>query len=118
LPQAKAAPKVTQRAPAISMVSTLSRTRRPEWNAPASSVSDERAAEWKGAARHAMTPATGAEAREEDVAPDAAEILDHVAQLSDSRPDDVRNVLDDFRASLLVSSGEETTTPPVDGQKS
>lgn len=110
-PQIAKAPHFT---PAVSVTPIAWGSRSAVWNAPDVPTAETRAAQWHGAARHAMPPTALSEERDgadsaSDDAPDAAEILDHVARLTDSRPDDVRDVMDDFRSSLMASTDESPT---------
>ncbi len=113
-PIVKPLPKIAKAAhfvPAISVAPVAWRERRATWSAPDVPTLDKRATKWQAVPRNAMPPAALAEERDEDdAAPDAAEIFDHAARLTDSRPDDVRDVMDDFHSSLLASTDEATAT--------
>lgn len=57
------------------------------------------------------SPAQPHEAASDDHADDADEVISHVARLNDERPDDVRDVVDEFRAALLAANPEDEDNP-------
>ena len=65
--------------------------------------------------RHATSaPASAVQPTEvggDDNAGDPDEVISHVARLSDERPDDVRDVVDEFRAALLAANPEGEDNP-------
>ena len=77
------------------------RTRRASWSAPVSSLPATRRVNWAVA----DTP-VAAQPDGENIEADA-ETLEHINRLNDDRPEDVRHVLDEYRASLLANAEEE-----------
>ena len=100
-----------RRAPAISVAPATLHSRHALWSAPNVPTPDERATQWHVEPRHAMPSVAGTQPHDEDdEAPDAAEILDHSARLTDSRPNDVADVVDDFLASLAAAAPDDAPT--------
>jgi hypothetical protein len=77
-------------------------TRRASWNKPVSLVPAARRVNWAVANTPVAAPQTDGDNIEADTV-----TLEHINRLNDERPDDVRSVLDEYRASLLASNGED-----------
>jgi hypothetical protein len=106
-PTVPVALSVVRHRPAITAASVELRPRRAEWNAPQPAMPDTRGVAWAKIAddRVAAPPAPEVAAENANDGA-AAEALEHVTRLSDDRPDDVRNVVDEFRTSLLAANAE------------
>lgn len=82
------------------------RTRRASWSAPVSSMPSARRVNWAVANTPLTAPQTDGDNIETD-----AETLEHINRLNDDRPEGVRSVLDEYRASLLAATGEDESAP-------
>ena len=60
------------------------------------------------------SPAQPTEAASDDHGDDADDVISHVARLNDERPDDVRDVVDEFHAALLAANPEGEEDNPTE----
>ncbi len=108
-------PKVAPvRRPATTMADMEIRTRHSSWSAPLPAMPPARRAAWNAAADSRVAAPQPKSADNNDTEADA-ETLEHVNRLNDARPEDVRNILDGYRASLLAENPDDTLLPSPQG---
>ena len=91
--------------PATTTAEMELRTRRASWNASSSVLPVARPLSRALGGNHVTAPQPNGIGDNADNDVDA-ETLEHVNRLNDARPEDVRNVLDDYRASLLAENAD------------
>ncbi len=110
----KVMPEVRRR-PATTTADMELRMRHASWSAPTSDGPVLRSSSVPLPGNYVTAPQpvnVGDNAENDTDTETETETLEHVNRLNDARPEDVRNVLDDFRASLLADSADDDSAVP------